>query len=164
MKTPFPVDAISPNPLASGPVSPTAELPEWQGRSSPRFHTRGLSLRRPLPLLTANHRQRGPAPDRAPAPTEDRRAGWRCAGCADSREGGGAQCPQGCGPHSRSAHLPRMCLRSVLFSAMVPGTAAPPARGSGSQQWRCENAGPPAALACVSSLGSVAQQPAGKDF
>ena len=48
----LPVGAVSPTPAASAPVSPAAERPEEQGQKAAGFHTRGLSFRRPLPLLT----------------------------------------------------------------------------------------------------------------
>jgi hypothetical protein len=91
------------------------------------------------------------------------RAGAVLAVPTVSREGGGAQSPRAAVP------TPEM-LPSARVSAEHPLQSRGTRHGAPSGQGACHSRGsvearaPSAASACVSSLGSAAQQPAGADF
>ena len=87
----------------------------------------------------ANFRQRKPAPVSTGASEQ---AGALLAVPTVSREGGGAQSPRAAVPTPEMLTL-RACLRSILFSPVVPGMAPPPARArhsSGSVEARAPSA------------------------
>ena len=74
----------------------------------------------------ANFRQRKPAPVSTGASEQ---AGALLAVPTVSREGGGAQSPRAAVPTPEMLTL-RACLRSILFSPVVPSMAPPPARAT----------------------------------